>query len=182
MGLGALLIPGGNDTLLLIGFPMGAWQAALAYALLVASVAALIAKFGSMASTVQAGALQACRRRSSTIRPGRSRFCGATKSPFRLRPHSRKAEPARADKPRCSASWRNHLAIPCEHFAAVVGLEAVDHFEQRAAAKSGVNSLPTGTPPWNGAERPVSTVPGCRPTQIARGSRRASSRSAARSP
>ena len=36
MGLGALLIPGGNDTLLMIGFPMGAWQAALAYVLLVA--------------------------------------------------------------------------------------------------------------------------------------------------
>jgi uncharacterized protein len=49
MGLGALLIPGGNDTLLMIGFPMGAWQAALAYVLLVASVAALIARFGSMA-------------------------------------------------------------------------------------------------------------------------------------
>jgi hypothetical protein len=49
MGLGALLIPGGNDTLLLIGFPMGAWQAALAYLLFVATLAALIAKFGSMA-------------------------------------------------------------------------------------------------------------------------------------
>ena len=49
MGLGALLIPGGNDTLLMIGFPMGAWQAALAYVLLVATVAALIARFGSMA-------------------------------------------------------------------------------------------------------------------------------------
>ena len=49
MGLGALLIPGGNETLLMIGFPMGAWQAALAYVLLVASLAALIAKFGSMA-------------------------------------------------------------------------------------------------------------------------------------
>jgi hypothetical protein len=49
MGLGALIIPGGNDTLLMIGFPMGAWQAALAYVLFVASVAALIAKFGSMA-------------------------------------------------------------------------------------------------------------------------------------
>jgi hypothetical protein len=49
MGLSALLIPGGNDTLLMIGFPMGAWQAALAYALLVASLAALIARFGSMA-------------------------------------------------------------------------------------------------------------------------------------
>ena len=49
MGLGALLIPGGNDTLLMIGFPMGAWQAALAYVLLVASLAALIVKFGSMA-------------------------------------------------------------------------------------------------------------------------------------
>jgi hypothetical protein len=49
MGLGALFIPGGNDTLLMIGFPMGAWQAALAYVLLVASLAALIAKFGSMA-------------------------------------------------------------------------------------------------------------------------------------
>jgi uncharacterized protein len=49
MGLGAILIPGGNDTLLLIGFPMGAWQAALAYMLFVASLAALIAKFGSVA-------------------------------------------------------------------------------------------------------------------------------------
>ena len=49
MGLGALLIPGGNDTLLLIGLPMGAWQAALAYALLVASLTVLIAKFGSVA-------------------------------------------------------------------------------------------------------------------------------------
>ena len=49
MGLGALLIPGGNDTLLMIGFPMGAWQAALAYVLFVATLAALIAKFGSMA-------------------------------------------------------------------------------------------------------------------------------------
>jgi hypothetical protein len=49
MGAGALLIPGGNDTLLMIGFPMGAWQAALAYALFVAALAALIARFGSMA-------------------------------------------------------------------------------------------------------------------------------------
>ena len=49
MGLGSLLIPGGNDTLLLIGFPMGAWQAALAYVLFVATLAVLIAKFGSMA-------------------------------------------------------------------------------------------------------------------------------------
>ena len=49
MGVGALLIPGGNDTLLMIGFPMGAWQAALSYALFVGTIAALIAKFGSMA-------------------------------------------------------------------------------------------------------------------------------------
>jgi uncharacterized protein len=49
MGVGALLIPGGNDTLLMIGLPMGAWQAALAYALFVGTVAALIARFGSMA-------------------------------------------------------------------------------------------------------------------------------------
>jgi uncharacterized protein len=49
MGLGALLIPGGNDTLLMVGFPMGAWQAALAYLLFVATLAALIARFGSMA-------------------------------------------------------------------------------------------------------------------------------------
>ena len=48
MGVGALLIPGGNDSLLMVGLPMGAWQAALAYVLFVASVAALIAKFGSM--------------------------------------------------------------------------------------------------------------------------------------
>jgi hypothetical protein len=33
----------------MIGFPMAAWQAALAYMLFVASLAALIAKFGSMA-------------------------------------------------------------------------------------------------------------------------------------
>ena len=51
MGLGALFIPGGNDTLLMIGFPMGAWQAALAYALLVASLVALIVKFGSTAKS-----------------------------------------------------------------------------------------------------------------------------------
>jgi uncharacterized protein len=49
MGVGAVFIPGGNDTLLMIGFPMGAWQAALAYALFVGTVAALIAKLGSMA-------------------------------------------------------------------------------------------------------------------------------------
>ena len=49
MGLGALLIPGGNDTLLLIGFPMGAWQAVLAYVLFVATLAVLIARFGSLA-------------------------------------------------------------------------------------------------------------------------------------
>ena len=49
MGMGAILIPGGNDTLLLIGLPMGAWQAALAYLLLVAPLAVLIAKFGSAA-------------------------------------------------------------------------------------------------------------------------------------
>jgi hypothetical protein len=49
MGVGALPIPGGNDTLLMIGFPMGAWHAALAYVLFVATVAALIARFGSMA-------------------------------------------------------------------------------------------------------------------------------------
>ncbi|HWE17819.1 MAG TPA: YeeE/YedE thiosulfate transporter family protein [Hyphomicrobiaceae bacterium] len=49
MGVGALLIPGGNDTLLMIGFPMGAWQAALAYTLFIGTVAALIAKFGSLA-------------------------------------------------------------------------------------------------------------------------------------
>ena len=49
MGLGALNVPGGNDALLMVGFPMGAWQAGLAYLLLVASLAALIAKFGSTA-------------------------------------------------------------------------------------------------------------------------------------
>ncbi|WP_119419076.1 YeeE/YedE thiosulfate transporter family protein [Desertibaculum subflavum] len=49
MGLGALSIPGGNDALLMVGFPMGAWQAGIAYLLLVVSLAALIAKFGSTA-------------------------------------------------------------------------------------------------------------------------------------
>jgi hypothetical protein len=48
MGLGALMIPGGNDTLLMIGFPMGAWQAALAYVLFSGTVAVLVAKFGSL--------------------------------------------------------------------------------------------------------------------------------------
>jgi uncharacterized protein len=48
MGLGALLIPGGNDTLLMIGLPMGAWQAAIAYMLFAGTVAVLVAKFGSM--------------------------------------------------------------------------------------------------------------------------------------
>jgi hypothetical protein len=47
MGLGALLIPGGNDELLMVGLPMGAWQAGLAYAVLVLSLIALIAGFGS---------------------------------------------------------------------------------------------------------------------------------------
>ena len=51
MGMGALLIPGGNDTLLMIGFPMGAWQAALAYMLFVVTLAALIGKFGSTAKS-----------------------------------------------------------------------------------------------------------------------------------
>jgi uncharacterized protein len=49
MGVGALLVPGANDTLLMVGLPMGAWQAALAYAPFVTTVAALIANFGSMA-------------------------------------------------------------------------------------------------------------------------------------
>ena len=47
MGLGALLIPGGHDSLLMIGFPMAAWQAVLAYILFVATLGALIIKFGS---------------------------------------------------------------------------------------------------------------------------------------
>ena len=51
MGLGALLIPGGNDVLLMVGFPMGAWQAGLAYVLFVATLAGLIAKFGSAAKS-----------------------------------------------------------------------------------------------------------------------------------
>ncbi|NVD42878.1 YeeE/YedE family protein [Ensifer sp. HO-A22] len=42
MGSGALLIPGGNDTLLLVGLPMGAWQAAIAYIFFVATVSVLI--------------------------------------------------------------------------------------------------------------------------------------------
>ncbi|MER8634447.1 YeeE/YedE family protein [Mesorhizobium opportunistum] len=47
MGWGVLLIPGGNDALLMIGFPMVAWQAALAYSLLVGTIAALTVQFGS---------------------------------------------------------------------------------------------------------------------------------------
>jgi hypothetical protein len=49
MGLGATLIPGGNDTLLLVGLPGAAWQAFVSYLLLVAVLAALIALFGSRA-------------------------------------------------------------------------------------------------------------------------------------
>ncbi|WP_244480325.1 hypothetical protein [Rhizobium sp. Root1220] len=49
MGFGALVIPGGNDTLLLVGFPMGAWQAFTAYFIIVATLAALIGRFGSQA-------------------------------------------------------------------------------------------------------------------------------------
>lgn len=49
MGLGAVLIPGGNDTLLLTGFPGAAWQALLAYVVIVGVLAALIAGFGSKA-------------------------------------------------------------------------------------------------------------------------------------
>lgn len=51
MGLGALLIPGSNDTVLLTGFPMGAWQAALVYLLLVTTLVALMLKFGSLAQS-----------------------------------------------------------------------------------------------------------------------------------
>ncbi|NVD42923.1 YeeE/YedE family protein [Ensifer sp. HO-A22] len=49
MGAGALLIPGGNDTLLLVGLPAEAWQAVLAYLLFVATLAALILAMGSEA-------------------------------------------------------------------------------------------------------------------------------------
>ena len=49
MGLGAVLIPGGNDTLLLVGLPGAAWQAFVSYTLLVAVLAALIAVFGARA-------------------------------------------------------------------------------------------------------------------------------------
>ncbi|WP_334149974.1 YeeE/YedE thiosulfate transporter family protein [Hyphomicrobium sp.] len=49
MGAGAVLIPGGNDTLLLVGFPGAAWQALVAYTALVVILAALIAGFGSSA-------------------------------------------------------------------------------------------------------------------------------------
>lgn len=49
MGLGAILIPGGNDTLLLVGLPGAAWQAFVSYVLLVAVLAALIAVFGTRA-------------------------------------------------------------------------------------------------------------------------------------
>lgn len=47
MGLGAALVPSGNDTLLLVGLPGGAWQAFTSYALLVAILAALIKTLGS---------------------------------------------------------------------------------------------------------------------------------------
>ena len=40
---------------------------------------------------------------------------------------------------------------------------------------SGLNRRPGGTPRWNGADRPLSTVPGCRATARALGRLRASS-------
>lgn len=49
MGFGAILIPGGNDTLLLVGLPGAAWQAFVSYTLLVGALAALIAVFGTRA-------------------------------------------------------------------------------------------------------------------------------------
>jgi hypothetical protein len=49
MGLGALLVPGGNDALLLTELPMGAWEAGLVYTAFAATLAVLIAKFGSAA-------------------------------------------------------------------------------------------------------------------------------------
>ncbi|QOF74556.1 YeeE/YedE family protein (plasmid) [Aminobacter sp. SR38] len=49
MGSGAVLIPGGNDTLLLVGLPIGAQEAALAYLLFAISVAVLVRTIGSPA-------------------------------------------------------------------------------------------------------------------------------------
>lgn len=47
MGMGAALMSGGNDTLLLVGLPGAAWQAFFSYALLVLLLAALIAVLGT---------------------------------------------------------------------------------------------------------------------------------------
>jgi len=49
MGGGATLIPGGNDTLLLVGLPIGAQEAALAYLLFALSIAILVRTIGSPA-------------------------------------------------------------------------------------------------------------------------------------
>lgn len=49
MGAGAVLIPGGNDTLLLVGLPMGAQEATLAYLLFAISIAVLVRTVGSPA-------------------------------------------------------------------------------------------------------------------------------------
>lgn len=49
MGGGAALIPGGNDTLLLVGLPTGAQEAALAYLLFAVSIAILVRTIGSPA-------------------------------------------------------------------------------------------------------------------------------------
>ena len=44
-----------------------------------------------------------------------------------------------------------------------------------AERRSAANNLPVGTFAWNGLLSPVSTVPGCMPTQIASGRDRATS-------
>jgi hypothetical protein len=49
MGVGAVLIPGGNDTMLLVGLPQGAEEAVLAYLLFAASIAILVRTIGSPA-------------------------------------------------------------------------------------------------------------------------------------
>lgn len=49
MGGGAALVPGSNDSLLLFGLPSGAPQAIAAYGILVVTIAALTAVFGSSA-------------------------------------------------------------------------------------------------------------------------------------
>ena len=77
---------------------------------------------------VRAGARSASQPACSTTRRGHFPSCGATRSRFPWRERPKRAE--RAPRGRGRGLRGDQLAIPGEDVAAVVGLKAVDHFEQ----------------------------------------------------